>query len=59
MDSYKRDPTIRHINSQVNEQANVGLQRLKAQLAYMSPDNFIMHLKLYLALKNDDIINEQ
>lgn len=29
------------INSQVNEQANTDLQRIKGQIAYMKPDNFV------------------
>ena len=39
LDSYQT-MDIRSINSKVNEQANAGLQRIKAQLAYMKPDNF-------------------
>jgi hypothetical protein len=31
------------INSQVNEQANAGLQRIKGQIAYMKPENFISY----------------
>ena len=46
---------IAQINSQINEQANAGLQRIKAQLSYMSLDNFIFHLSLFLAIKNVDI----
>ena len=42
------------INSQVNEQANAGLQHIKGQLAYMSADNFMFHLSLFLAVKNID-----
>ena len=42
------------INSQVNEQANAGLQHIKGQLAYMSADNFMFHLSLFLAVKNTD-----
>ena len=52
MDSYRLNTDIRTINSQTNEQANVGRQR---QLAYMTPENFMLHIKLYLGLKNDDI----
>ncbi len=55
MESYKANKAIRMINSQVNEQANAGVQRLKAQLSYMTPDNFMFHLKLYFALKNNDV----
>ena len=37
-------PQISSINSQVNEQANAGLQRTKGQIAYMKPDNFMFHI---------------
>ena len=40
---------IREINSQVNEQANVGLQRIKGQVSYMHCNNFIFHVTLALA----------
>ncbi len=45
---------IRDINSQVNEQANAGLQRIRGHLAYMSFDNFKFHCSLFLALVNMD-----
>ena len=32
---------VNPINSQVNEQANAGLQRIKGHIAYMKPDNFV------------------
>ena len=32
---------IATINSQVNEQANAGLQWIKGQIAYMKPENFV------------------
>ena len=41
------------INSQVNEQANAGLQRIKAHISYMKEDNFMFHVKLFLALANN------
>ena len=43
-----------HINSQINEQANAGLKRIQSQLTYMSADNFMFHIALFLALKNSD-----
>ena len=43
------------INSQVNEQANAGLQHIKSQLAYMSHENFIHTVSLFLAIKNQDV----
>ena len=42
------------MNSQVNEQANAGLQHIKRQLAYMSVVNFMFHLSLFLVVKNID-----
>ena len=41
------------INSQVNEQANAGLQRIKSHVSYMKEDNFVFHIKLFLALTNN------
>ncbi len=38
--------------TQVVEQANAGLGRLKHSLAYMAPDNFMRHAMLYLAMRN-------
>ena len=35
---------IKALNSQVNEQANAGLQRIRGQLAYMTPSTFILTL---------------
>ena len=40
------------INSPVNEQANAGLQRIKAHISYMKEDNFMFHVKLFPALTN-------
>ena len=42
------------INSQVNEQANDGLQCIKSQLAYISHENFMHTISLFLAIKNLD-----
>ena len=39
------------INSQVNKQANAGLQHIKSQLANMSPENFMHTVSLFLAIK--------
>ena len=55
MDAYKNMDT-KHINSQINEQANAGLQRIKGQLAYMKPANFMFTLTLFLAITNQDKI---
>ena len=43
------------INSQVNEQANAGLQHMKSQVAYMSYANFMHTVSLFLAIKNLDV----
>ena len=43
LDKYRSVAEVRAINSQVNEQANAGLQHIKGQLAYMSADNFMFH----------------
>ena len=53
MDKYVTQ-SISNIKSQINEQANVGLQCIKGQLAYMKPDNFMFHVKLFLAITNMD-----
>ena len=45
------------MNSQVNEQVNSGLQRIRGQLAYMNIENFKLHCSLFLALKNMDKIS--
>ena len=55
LDSYSSINT-KQINSQVNEQANSGLQRIKPQLAYMKPDNFVFTISLFLSIINIDKI---
>ena len=45
---------ISSINSQVNMQANAGLQHIKGQIAYMKPENFMFHVKLFLGITNMD-----
>ncbi len=51
LDSYS-DRRIKAINSQMNEQAKSGLQRIRGQLAYMHVNNFKLHCALFLALQN-------
>ena len=53
LDKYTT-PDITLINSQVNEQANAGLQWIKGQIAYMKPENFMFHVKLFLSVTNMD-----
>ena len=57
MDDY-RSAKLAGINSQVNEQANAGLQRIKSQLAYMNPKNFKFTLSLFLSITNLDKIRK-
>ena len=59
LDMYKTAVDVRNINSQINEQANAGLKHLQAQLAYMSPSNFMFHLSLFLAQKNMKLRSSQ
>eukprot|EP00058_Branchiostoma_floridae_P026343 XP_002611834.1 hypothetical protein BRAFLDRAFT_83142 [Branchiostoma floridae] len=56
MDSYGQHGSIdvQQINSQINEQANAGLKRIKAQLAYMTQSKFLFNAALFLAFKNID-----
>ena len=42
------------INTQENEQANAGVQKIKGQIAYMKPENFMFHVKLLAAMHNRD-----
>ena len=57
MDDY-RSAKLAGINSQVNEQANAGLQRIKSQLAYMNPENFKFTLSLFFSITNLDKIRK-
>ena len=43
--------SLKEINSQVNEQASAGLQRIRGQLAYMTPENFMFTIALYFSIK--------
>ena len=54
LDTYRHSVDLRSINSQVNEQANAGLQRIRGQLAYMTLDNFMYTMSLFLCIKNKD-----
>ena len=49
---YKLFLPLAEINSQVNEQAKAGLQRIQGQLAYITADNFMFTISLFLCLKN-------
>ena len=54
LDTYKH-MSLREINSQVNEQANAGLQRIREQLAYMTSQNFMFTITLFISVKSMDI----
>ena len=54
LDTYKH-MSLREINSQVNKQANAGLQRIRGQLAYMTPQNSMFTICLFISVKNMDI----
>lgn len=56
LDEYNSSE-IRSLNSQVNEQANSGLQRIKGHLSYMKPHNFKFTLSLFLAICNKDKVS--
>ena len=58
LDTYRLSVDLRSINSQVNEQANAGLQRIRGQLAYMTLDNFMFTVSLFLCIKNKDKIKK-
>ena len=50
--SYNCDTSIRHMNTQLNEQANAELRHLSTQIAYMRPENVMVHVKTFLAERN-------
>ena len=56
MDSYSADKDIKSINSQANEQANRKLRLLSTQAIYMPPENVILHVKVFLSIRNMDKI---
>jgi hypothetical protein len=50
--AYNSDPSIKTVNTQVNEQANADLRNLGKQIAHMTPDNVMLTTKLFLADRN-------
>ena len=52
LDTYSADPIIASMNSSVCEQANKDLRRLSTSASCMSPENLIVHAKIYLAIRN-------
>jgi len=51
--SYNYDPHVKSLNTQINEQANSDLRNLSKQIAYMKPENVILHLKIFLVERNN------
>jgi hypothetical protein len=49
---YSLHPQLRSVNSEVAEQVNSRLVRLKPSLSYMGPDKFHLHLRLFLSAHN-------
>ncbi|XP_069105019.1 uncharacterized protein [Argopecten irradians] len=49
-------PQHQSLNSQVVEQSNARLQRIKSQLSYMTQNNFMSHCKFYLWAQNRKIV---
>jgi len=47
-------PQFSNVNSQLSEQSNAGLKRIKDQLSYMTANNFMKHCTFYLWKKNRD-----
>lgn len=45
-------PKFQSVNSQVNEQQNSTIKRLRLQLSYMGPENFMRHCKFFLWFRN-------
>ena len=58
LDTYRLSVDLRSIDSQVNEQANAGLQIIRGQLAYMTLDNIMFTVSLFLCIKNKDKIKK-
>ena len=50
MDSYSADENIVNLNSQVCEQANRDLRRLSTSATFMTPENLMQHVKVFLAI---------
>ena len=53
-----RYPQFQSVNSQVVEQANSIIKRIKGPLAYMTAENFMNHLKLFLWYRNKEIAKQ-
>ncbi|XP_022111304.1 uncharacterized protein LOC110990561 isoform X2 [Acanthaster planci] len=49
LDAY---PQYKMLNSQVAEQMNASLQRIKVQISYMKQDNFLWHCRVFMWWRN-------
>ena len=56
---YLANLQLRSLNSQVNEQGNAGVQKLKGHLSYMTFENFTFHIDLtiYYAVRNLNVLD--
>ncbi len=42
------------VNTQINEQQNSTTKHLTRQLSYMTPENFVKHLRFFMWFKNEE-----
>ena len=54
----KSYPQFKDLNSQVVEQFNSQIKKLKGMISYMTKDNFFKHLKLFVWGKNNGVVNK-
>ena len=54
---YLANLQLRQLNSQVNEQGNAGVQKLKGHLSYMTFENFKFHVTIYYAVRNLNVLD--
>lgn len=54
----KSYPQYSTLNSQVVEQSNARLQRIKGSLSYMTQANFMKHCRFYLWGQNREVISK-
>ena len=53
---YLANSQLKKLNSQVNEQGNAGVKKLKGHLSYMTFENFKFHVALYYSVRNLNIL---
>ena len=56
MDEYSKDPEIVSLNSQVIEQVNADLRMPGSQIVSMRPENTMVHIKNFLAIRNFKVL---